>query len=134
MTIAGVSFSPNDFYIDNEQFYVERLRNEYNIYDVIPESAKMTLKNMNRLFFGQKLDHKALEFTSTFNPVRLPISEGPQAFKFGAQGKSPSLGYLTLNYQLMHKELIGILKFILTKSNRLVLAQRIQTSEWVILL
>ena len=110
MTIAGVAFSPNDFYIDNEQFYVERLRNEYNIYDVIPESAKMTLKNMNRLFFGQKLDHKALEFTSTFNPVRLPISEGPQAFKFGAREKSPSLGYLTLNYRLIHTDLIEIVK------------------------
>ena len=55
---------------------------------------------MNRLYFGRKLGHKALEFVSTFNPVRLPISAGPEAFKFGADGKSPSLGYQKFRFRL----------------------------------
>ena len=92
LSVDGLTYVESDFYVDNEQFHVE-----FNLSSLIDhfkqgtKNSRMTLKNMNRLFFGKQLSHKRLEFASTFNMVRFPITSGPEAFFMLTQKQNPSL-------------------------------------------
>ena len=58
LKVGDMVYVEKDFYMDNEQFYAQ-LSHKTDTLKVEREAdVKMTLKNMNRLHFGKKLNHK----------------------------------------------------------------------------